>query len=371
MPKIELLWVLGLLVIVGTGLAYRSDMHRRAIAARERLIERIRRGEAGQVLLPIRERYRARHHAVLRRAARSEERGAALARRAGELSGQVWRGAGPNLGFVITVVVLTAAWLILFLLQRASDITILTALGYPYPPLFGSLIAIMFAVAGIIVTGLFGVHHLLPPFLRFAGRAGRVAVALLIIAGAVAFMNFLTQLATYRSVDRLGATVSNDLKILDALRARGGPHPTAAQALDIDVATQNLADDTTRLNASKHLDEALTVAVPPLELMVSAAPLLALELGVVGGVAMVAKARTRIGHRRRDKAAAIRQEFFTEIATLLSEGGLTHLEVDALLHSIEGRNSDDSAGSGPPPGSQSAPLPSGGPSPLPGWSVSD
>jgi hypothetical protein len=309
-------------VLVGATAAHRSDVRRRAIAARDLLLERIRHGNGPQELLLIGQPYRDQVSKELIAADRfSEARHTAFAIR-DRLIAQVWRGRPWSLGFSIVIAVMAAGWAILFPLQRSMDMAILNALGYPHPTLYGTVIAVTFTIIGIVITGILDVHELLPERVRLTSNFAKFTTALILAALSVLFLAFLTSLATYRSTNRFGPEVSNDTKILQQLKVTGGGAPTAARQVEIDVASTNLADAERRLANGRKLDRVLIIAVLPVEMAISASPILATELAAVGVAGVVGARNGRRERRSRARASTIRHQARNKAEAILAAAGV-------------------------------------------------
>jgi len=292
-----------------TFLALRSRTDR---VRRAHLIARIQQGETTQVLLqeqvPFARRARRARYAMQHQSRRLTSAG----RRRDALSRRIWHGTRWSSAFVVVVCAGAWLWAVLFILQREMDINILVALGYASPSVLGMLIALAFAVVGMIVSGLLGLHSVLPPWIKSVGRFGRIAAALMLAAVSITFMAYLKEIAVNRSVDRFSAEVSTLQNALQ--QARGTP---AEQ-----VTRDALANAQERLAAGKTLDQSLTTTVMAFETASSAAPILAVELAVVGYYAVAAKRAGRSLRAARRTISRTQDDYNGYAVGLLAEAGV-------------------------------------------------
>jgi hypothetical protein len=301
------------LAAFGSCTAFLAVRSRTARVRRAHLVARIQQGEATQVLLqeqvPFARRARRARYAMQRRSRRLTNAG----RRRDALSRHIWHGARWSFGFVVVVSVGACLWAVLFGLQREMDVNILVALGYASPSVLGMVIALAFTVVGMIVCGLLGLHPLLPPRVKSVGRLGRIAAALMLAAVSITFMAYLKEIAVNRSVDRFSAEVSALQITLD--KSKG------ATPLD-ELTRESLANAQERLAAGKTLDHSLTTTVMAFEIAFSAAPILAVELAVVGYYAVAAKRAGRWLRAARRTISRARDDYDGYAVGLLAEAGV-------------------------------------------------
>jgi hypothetical protein len=174
------------------------------------------------------------------------------------------------------------------------------------------LIALTFAGVGMIVCGLLGLHSLLPPWIKSVGRFGRIAAALMLAAVSITFMAYLKEIAVNRSVDRFSAEVST---LQNALQQTRG---TPAEQVTRDA----LANAQERLAAGKTLDHSLTTTVMAFETASSAAPILAVELAVVGYYAVAANRAGRSLRAARRTISRTQEDYNGYAVGLLAEAGV-------------------------------------------------
>lgn len=273
--------ILAALVGIGATAAYAADRRRIELVRRDELITRIQHGEWAQVLLQERELFAARARRAQRVMLRHEHDQAAAERRRDELSRHAWRGEKWSLGFVVVACSASAVWAVLFTLQRAMDINALVSLDYPSPPALGTVIALAFAMIGTIVSGLLGMHALLPPWLRSPGRAGRITAALALATVSLTFIAYLQELAV--------------------------AHP---------------------------IDGMLGLVVPPLEMAFSAAPVVTTELAVVGFFALASNRAERRKLAAQRAIQAAKQDFAGYAVALIAEAGVATGPVRAVLAAL-------------------------------------
>jgi hypothetical protein len=290
-------------------LAVRSHAER---VRRAHLVARIQQGEATQVLLqeqdPFARRARRARYAAQRRSRRLNSAG----RRRDALSHHTWHGARWSFGIVVSVLAGACLWTILFVLQRETDINLLIALGYASPSVLGMITALAFAVVGMIVCGLLGLHPLLPSWIKSVGWFGRITAALMLAAVSITFLAYLKEIAVNRSVDRFSAEVSALQSTLQHA-SRGTPVEQAARAA--------LANAQERLAAGKTLDHSLTTTVLAVEMALSATPILAVELAVIGYYAVAANRADRLLGAARRTISRTREEYNGYAVGLLAEAG--------------------------------------------------
>ncbi len=292
--------------------AFLAIRSRTARLRRAQLIARIQQGEAAQVLLQVRAPYAGRARRARYAMQRRSRRLTIAGRRRDALSHHAWHGARWSFGFVLAVLLSACLWASLFVLQRDMDINVLAALGYASPSGLGMVVALVFAGVGMIVSGLLGLHPLLPAWIKSAGRLGRITTALMLAAVSITFMAYLRQLAVDRSVARFSAEVA---ELQTRLQHTSGATPAEQ------VTRAALANAQERLSAGKSLDHSLTMTVLTLEMTFSAAPILAVELAVVGYYALAASRADRSLDAARRTLSRAREDFNGYAVGLLAEAG--------------------------------------------------
>jgi hypothetical protein len=302
-------------------LAYRHDQRRDAAAQQEKLNEQLR------------EEYVTRNGNLDRRIASAGKAADVDEEKQAKWSAQIWRGNEPKLGFMVIVAVLSVLWAGLFLLQRSTDITVMQAMGSVAPQLFGNVIAVVFVILGIVMSGIAGLHHLLPTWLE----PKRVLTRVVIIAGlalvAIAGINQVADLAQYRSIDKFSAQVNADRAVVAQLKAK--EHSAAVQ-VQTTSAENTLAQDQQRLDKAKLMDKTLTMAVLPAELLLSAFPIIAIELLVVAGLGRTGKRWRKVEQNASDEQAALPQQFRQQAATMLAQASpnMTVTEINTMLSQL-------------------------------------
>lgn len=321
-------------VTAASYLAYRHDQRNDAAARQEQLNQQLRTNPQS-VLLPLREEYVTRNGNLDRRIASAGKAADVAEAKQAKWSAQIWRGNDPKLGFMVIVAVLSMLWAGLFLLQRSTDITVMQALGSVAPQLFGNVIAVVFVILGIVMSGVAGLHHLLPTWME----PKRVLTRVVIIAGlalvAIAGINQVADLAQYRSIDKFSAEVSADEAVVAQLKAK---EPSAAVQVQITSAENALAQDQQRLHKAELMDKTLTMAVLPAELLLSAFPIIAIELLVVAGFGRTGKRWRKGEQNARDEQAALPQQFRQQAATMLAQASpnMTVTEINTMLSQLGG-----------------------------------
>lgn len=208
---------------------------------------------------------------------------------------QLWRDGDWHAGFVVVVAVLTLAWTFLFALVRALDVQMIEALGYfggnqLMAQAAGTIIALAFALIGVIVAGLLGLHSFLPRWIEI-GRPLRVFLVANLLTLALVGALALRHVAINRSERVLGPQVTN-------LQAQvAADQQTGASPLDLRIAQLRLAQAQQRLQAGESVDRLLAVVGPLLEMAVSWAPLYAGEMLVLLGFGLAIRR-----HRRQQLA---------------------------------------------------------------------
>lgn len=324
------LTLLGGVAAVGSALylaEWLTDRRRAAAAERQALVERV----SHEGVLPLALWFRER---LVKRILRLEQKETAhglrrerLERRRAEASAQIWRDGQWSAGFALITTGLGAAWLFLFLLQRNLDIQILGALGYT-PGLaapLGTVIALVIAMAGVLVTGLLGLHPLLPRWIPLR-RSLRVTLALTVTVLVLILAFSLTSIAVYRSQNVLGPAVSEQEKILAQARSEVPPDP-----LRIAVAQQDLNDARGRLEKGMNVDRTLAVVVPSAELVIGFAPVYVGELLVVGALGAVTSWAGGRARRAHDKIARVSQKFRVKVVSIVFDAGRDPAEIEELF----------------------------------------
>lgn len=310
-------------------LAYRHDQRKDAAARQEQLNEQLRTNPQS-VLLPLREEYVTRNGNLGRTIASAGKSAEAAEAKQAKWSAQIWRGNDPKLGFMVIVAVLSVLWAGLFLLQRSTDITVMQALGSVSPELFGNVIAVVFVILGIVMSGIAGMHHLLPSWMEPTRVLTRVVIIAVLTLVAIAGINQVANLAQYRSIDKFSAQVNADKAVVAQLMAK---EPSAAVQVQITSAQDTLAQDQERLDKAKSMDKTLTMAVLPAELLLSAFPIIAVELLVVSGFGRVGKRSRKVEQNAKDEQGALPQQFRQQAATMLAQANpnLTVPEINTML----------------------------------------
>jgi hypothetical protein len=322
--------LLGGVAVVGSALylaEWLAERRRAAAVERQKLVERV----STEGVLPLGLWFRER---LMRRTLRLEQkettqllRRECLERRRVEASAQIWRNEPWSAGFVVITLALGAAWLFLFLLQRNLDIQILQALGYT-PALaasLGTVIALVIAMAGVLATGLLGLHPLLPRWIPLR-RSLRVTLALTVTVLVLILAFSLTSIAVYRTQNVLGPAVSTQAKILAQARAEVPPDP-----LRIAVAAQDLSDARGRLERGMNVDRTLAVVVPTAELVIGFAPVYVGELFVLGALGAATARAERRARRAHNKIARVSQKFREKAASIVFDAGRSPAEVEELF----------------------------------------
>lgn len=333
MTALTVVELLALVAAVG-GALYLGERRREKRAAaradRQRLIERVR----GEGILPLGrwllERFRGRIVRLQQRATAQHERHVRLERRRDEASGQVWRNGKWSAGFILVVTVLGAVWLFLFLLQRNLDIQILEALGYRglLAAALGSVIALVIATAGVLITGLVGLHPVLPEWVQWR-RSLRVTLALGCTVLVLVLAFSLTKIAVYRAQNTFGPEVVQAENVDDAAHRAVPPDP-----LQISVADRKLTDLSARLQQAQNVDRTLAVVVPTAELMIGFAPVYLGELLTVAGFAAAASVAVGRERHANHRIAVITQEFRQEATDILFNAGRDPIEVEQLFPTV-------------------------------------
>lgn len=342
-------------VVAAAGaLAYRHDRRADATKRQAELDERLRTNPQS-VLLPIREQYVTRA-GQLTDVIEAEGRAAdAAATRHATFSAQFWRGNDPKLGFMVIVGVFSVLWFGLFLLQRSTDITVMQALRTVSPQLFGNVIAVAFVILGIVISGIAGMHHLLPSWLEPQRALTRVLIVSVLGVLACFLTAQVADIAQFRSIDRFTAQVNTDETTLAQLRTQ---KPSPAFRVQIDAAQNTLAQDQQRLDKAKSLDKTLTILVLPAELALSAFPILATELLIIYGFARTEQRHRTKRQRAQDEQDALPQRFQEQSATMLARANpdMTVDEINALLASLNSRQTRPATGARPVAGTTPRPT---------------
>lgn len=322
-------------VLVG-GLLYRGERTREREQARQTIwnatVDRVRSGFGPHVFAVMRENART---AVLPRAQRQTrftQRVVHWEGRKAEWSKHVWKGKAVSPGFVGIVCALSTVWLFLLVLQRAMDIQIIAALGYRpgMAPVLGTVVALAFVVFGLLVTGLLGLHDLLPSAVELR-RSIRIGLAVLFLGVAVILMARLQQVAVYRAISTVGQQVSKDQKLLAQVQAS-----TPIDQVELAAVRQQLIDDLARLDTAKNLDRALIVLVPPVEMLLSAAPVLGVELLAIGAAGIAGRCAARGERREGNKIARIGQQVQQEATRVADAADVHPAQVRQWANELDG-----------------------------------
>jgi hypothetical protein len=294
---------LTLMVVAGTTLSFLSDRRRQRRKALREMLDRIRNGYGLQVLLQLRQRFADQVIKLENVRKNAEQRADSY----GNFRDKITKDGSISIKAVVIVVTFTAGWAVLTPLQRSQDIDILNSLVHSRASLYGSIIAVGFALVGMVISLLAGVHG--PMFgLKSKTSTPRVFAALVLLAASIAGMVYMGMLSTERSERTAGRDVAVKRAELHQYtaqlqRQRTANGDTSALQLQVAVATDNLNAAEANLAASRHLDVGLTVGALTGELVTSWSPLFATEFAVVGGFAFA-------GHRNRRKAEkAINAQF--------------------------------------------------------------
>jgi hypothetical protein len=180
-------------------------------------------------------------------------------------------------------------------------------------------------MAGVLVTGLLGLHPLLPRWIPLR-RSLRVTLALTVTVLVLILAFSLTSIAVYRSQNVLGPAVSEQEKILAQARSEVPPDP-----LRIAVAQQDLNDARGRLEKGMNVDRTLAVVVPSAELVIGFAPVYVGELLVVGALGAVTSWAGGRARRAHDKIARVAQKFRVKVVSIVFDAGRDPAEVEELF----------------------------------------
>jgi hypothetical protein len=330
------LWMAAGIACVAAGtfyLAYRHDRRVEAARAEAELLNQFRE-HPQSALIRLREPYMTETGELERQEQAAASAAAAAKGKQARWSAQIWRGQEPKLGFMIVVAILSVVWGFLYLLQRSMDITVMQALGSVSPQLFGNVIALVFVVIGILLSGIAGMHHLLPSWLEPTRALTKVAVVGVLLLVATVIMIKVADLAQYRSIDKFTQAVISDTATVKQLQAQKA---TRAQQVQVEVAQQKLQQDQQRLDNAKNMDKTLTMAVLPAELALSGFPVFAAELATVGSLGQTARRHRRREDRAAARRAALPQEFRERAATRLAQANpnLSLAEINDLIASLE------------------------------------
>ncbi len=258
--------------------------------------------------------------------AQAERRSECL-RRLDSVRRQIFRDGEWSVGFVVVVTALTMAWVTFFVLQRFLDIQIMQDVGYhaTLAAALGTVIALGVSVLGIVISGLLGLHPLLPAVDRMR-RSMRITLALLLLIPLLGLVFALPPIAIYRSESTLGAQVTQLEKELVAAQSAVPVDPLEVAAIQKDLAAAEL-----RLSKGERLDRTIAVTVPLLELATSPAPVYFWELLVALWLASSAAVARRKEREARNTVAALAQAFQGRIMDLIVPIGMDPAEAEQLL----------------------------------------
>jgi hypothetical protein len=330
---------LAISVAVGSAIAYRIDKRRAAEARWQNLIELVRSGGLVSALLQLKVSYErlftqadVDQRNALQVVARSRQWLSIVAEQL--RASRLW-----SLQAGAMVAATTLAWGFLFPMQRNTDIAILEALNHTQPALYGTIIAVVFSVIGIVITGILGLHGAFFG-LRPASMTGRAFTALMLSALSIGAAVFLGQLSTYRSEHAYGAQVLRDQTTKTQLQAEQTRAANAARQLEIDVLTANLRAEEEQLQRSKQLDSSLTILTLIVEMATSASPLLASKFAVAGCFALTSVRNGRKAEQAENRKVVIAQQFRAEGDALLGAAGVANQDAEDAVRSTMGRLAD-------------------------------
>ena len=149
----------------------RAESRNTAALTRQQLLERIRTHGVRRFFVYMASQYRLRVNPMRREQATHQQQRLAIEQQRSQVRKQIWRDGEWSIGFVIVVSALALAWALLFLIQRNLDIRMLLAVGYAesdpaLAQLLGTAIALGITILGFIISGLLGMHALLPNWLQ-------------------------------------------------------------------------------------------------------------------------------------------------------------------------------------------------------------
>lgn len=340
---------LALLVVTAAfGVAFYLADRRKARVEERRtrvssLAERMRRSRVEAVVAWHGMCASSRVRPSLARSGRWSARDAAVRQLAATAGDQIWGGRSWSLGFGIVAFGLAIAWTYVFVLQRELDVQLMLVLGHDpdTAQVLGTAVAVGIAVCGLLISGLVGLHSLLPSRVQqvaWVRRTAAVFVACLFLVLALA----LPAVAVYRSQNVLGAEVTRLEKVLAQERSASSP-----DSLRVEVAAADLVDAQRRLEVGESLDRTVTVIVPLIELLTSFAPVYALELvllGLLSGVAGFARWRSTVAWRRAERRM---QHEHTDIVEALYQAEVDLADLQPVIdrtHALPPVRSDVSGG---------------------------
>ena len=257
-------------------------------------------------------------------------------------------------GYVLVVLVLAAVWATLVWLQLHMDIRIQIAMQNI--PATGVLWALFMSTVGILVTGLLGLHELLPAKLTDAPRWTKVLAAGLLIVVLALAATYLAGLAKFQASSLLQSAVDLHQKDLIAAQNSTPVDPTVVAVTQIDF--QRAQD---KLTAAENSGTVVTAGIVGLEALLSAAPILAAELLLVAALlsgGRLVKAWHERGARRLDRAAqacvdehaALNAKYIDQAAAELEATGLPLDTIEHLISEAAGVREPDQGAQVPPPG---------------------
>lgn len=269
----------------------RADARHSAAEAETRRIDGIRQRGLPALILLRRQQYMEAEGPLAEQRDDHNRRRIGLEAAYDKIKKQVWRDGDWHAGFVVVVTALTLVWAFLFALVRALDVQMMQAVGWlggneGTAQTVGTVLALAFAVIGVIVAGLLGLHPLLARWIKI-GRPLRLFLVANLLTLAVVGALALQHVAINRSERVLGPQVTN-------LQAQvTADQQTGASPLDLRIAQLRLVQAQQRLKAGESVDRMLAVVGPLLEMAVSWAPLYAGELLVLVGFGLAIRRRRR------------------------------------------------------------------------------
>jgi len=233
---------------------------------------------------------------------------------------------GPTtVGRVLTWGALSLAWVILVLLNLSADIYLLVAVGWSLAvsQVLAVVLVTVYAVIGVVLAGLVGLHSLLPASIKVPGPVRNMAIVALLIAG-VGLAIAVAQVAPYRAAG-VAAAMANAKTVLAQVQAAGGT-PAA-----IDAQTSVIEGLSSKKAASEGMAVLLSVAGILGEIVTSWAPLLLLGavVGPLTGAIANLHRRKAVGYRNRVEVAET--ETRAAMTNTLAQAGVDPTTVDAFI----------------------------------------
>jgi len=343
-------------LLTGAGFfaADRYRVRRAAVAAAfNDAVQRVRSGQARPVFVRMREQLRDRVMPWLLAREQHQAAAALSETRKADLMARTWPKGRPSPGLLILMGILSVVWLVLFALIRATDIYVLKALGQTQPvaEVLGTIVALVFTVLGWFVTGLLGFHELMPPSLHLPMYVKAASVVLILGAG-VALTMGVQEIAPYRSISTVGVHLDTAKKVLAQVQSSTPVDPVQVAAAEADVVAL-----TTKLDTAKRFDTLVVTVMPPVEMLVSGAPIVmaeALLIGLAGLPRWYHERRAGNAGRRIDRET---QRVRVQAMTILEAAGRDPDLYDGVIGQLEGGQQPPN---GVPPHTP-ADNPSGGP----------